>query len=162
MAVAALGPSTPLLSFGPPGWIAFGVVAVGTIGLTYFAAKSVTSSQTSTVTDTTTKSCERPWTAHVHAQGNDCGSGSGATIGAPTLIKPAAPVTTGEGLMLSNATFAMLNSRQQGIRVRAKSQLERYVQNRPPLGQKSFPATDRSGGKRYDIDNYGCSPNFLV
>jgi hypothetical protein len=28
--------------------------------------------------------------------------------------------------------------------------------------QRSFPATDRSGGKRYDIDNCGCTPNFVV
>lgn len=117
---------------------------------------------TGTRTDTDTRTCDRPWTARVHAQGTDCGGTTGSTIGAPPLVKPTTPVTIAEGVLLSNTTFALLNRRQKAVRVQAKVRLERYIAAHPTLGQRSFPASDRSGGKRYDMDNYGCTPNFLV
>ncbi|WYI67761.1 hypothetical protein WDB88_17585 (plasmid) [Thioclava sp. GXIMD4216] len=153
MGAAAL----PLTVAGPPGWAVLAVVTVAWFAATRDRSDSVPA----TGTDTQTKKCDRPWTAHVHAQGEDCGGSSASTIGAPTLVKTAAPVTRAEGIALSGATWAMLNKNQQKIRVKAKEQLERYLQNRPPLGQRSFPASDRKGGKRLDLDNYGCSPNFI-
>lgn len=155
--------AAPLAGAGPPGWLALAVIGVGS--LIWYAstrdAAPVVSTPT-TETDTQTKKCDRPWTARVHAQGNDCGGTSSSTIGAPPIIKSAAPITRAEGMALSNATWAILNKRQQAIRIQAKTQLERYINATPPLGQRSFPATDRSGGKRLDIDNYGCTPNFVV
>ncbi len=157
MAAAA----APLVVAGPPGWLVLGVIGVGGL-IWYSKTRDQTTPVPATRADTQTKTCDRPWTAHVHAQGKDCGGLSTSTIGAPTLVKQHAPVTRAEGLALSNATWAMLNRNQQKIRAQSKVQLERYINSNPPRGQKSFPASDRSGGKRYDVDNYGCSPNFLV
>ncbi|MBL3576397.1 hypothetical protein JMK10_19470 [Rhodovulum sulfidophilum] len=157
MAPAAL----PLTFAGPPGWAVLGVVGLGTL-LWYGATRERAPAVPRTETDTQTKTCDRPWTVRVHAQGNDCGGTSSSTIGAPPIVKTSAPVTRAEGIALSNATWALLNKRQQAIRVQSKTKLERYINSNPPLGQRSFPASDRSGGKRMDIDNYGCSPNFLA
>lgn len=153
--------AVPLTLAGPPGWAILAVVGVGGL-LWYGATRERSTPVPATRTDTQTKTCDRPWTARVHAQGSDCGGTSSSTIGVPPIVKPAAPVTRAEGIGLSNATWALLNKRQQAIRVQSKAQLERYINSNPPLGQRSFPASDRSGGKRMDIDNYGCSPNFLV
>lgn len=168
MGLAATGPSAPLLGFGPAGWLAYGAIVVGggIAGyLLYDAATSNTQTHGGTRTDTgtATRSCNRPWTARVHAQGTDCGGRTSSTIGAPPLIKPQAPITRVEGVAPSNATWAMLTGRQQAIRIQAKARLEQYIYSNPPVNvQRSFPATDRSGGKRYDIDNYGCTPNFVA
>jgi hypothetical protein len=168
MGAAAAAPAAPLLGFGPPGWVAYGVIVVGGGIAAYLLYDQVTGSdapavpQTDTRTDTQTRRCDRPWTARVHAQGTDCGGTTSSTIGAPPLVKTQAPVTKAEGIGLSNATWALLNRRQQEVRIDAKARLERYIQSSPPLGQRSFPASDRSGGKRYDLDNYGCTPNFVT
>lgn len=169
MGVAAAGPAAPLLAGGPPGWLAYGVIVVGGGIAGYLLYDELTDDDapavpnTTTNTDTQTRECDRPWTCRVHAQGTDCGGTTGSTIGAPPIIKPSAPVTIAEGLALSAATFAMLNRRQAAVRVQAKARADRYIQNRPPLNtQRSFPASDRRGGKRYDVDNYGCTPNFLA
>lgn len=168
MGAAIAGPAAPLLGAGPPGWVAYAVVVGGGVLVTYLAYDTATSNRaktrtgTQTATDTEVRRCDRPWTARVHAQGSDCGGTSSSTIGAPPLVKRSAPVTQAEGLALSNATWSMLGSRQQAIRAQAKARLERYIQSRPPLGQRSFPASDPSGGKRFDLDNYGCTPNFVA
>lgn len=168
MGAAAAAPAAPLLGFGPPGWLAYGVIVVGGGVAGYLLYEQVTGSdapavpQTDSRTDTQTRRCDRPWTARVHAQGTDCGGTTGSTIGAPPLVKTQAPVTRAEGIALSNATWALLNRRQQAVRVNAKERLEAYIRSSPPLGQRSFPASDRSGGKRYDLDNYGCTPNFVT
>ncbi|GFE52387.1 hypothetical protein So717_41400 [Roseobacter cerasinus] len=59
----------------------------------------------------------------------------------------------------------MLNRRQRNVRTQAKARLESWIAARPPagyLGEKTFPASDPSGGKRYDVDSYGPSPNFIA
>lgn len=169
MGAAAAAPAAPLLGFGPPGWLAYGVIVVGGGAAAYLlydaatATDTRTDAGTRTETGTATRSCNRPWTARVHAQGNDCGGTTGSTIGAPPLVKTQAPVTQAEGVGLSNATWALLSGRQQSIRRQAKARLEQYIRFYPPVNlPKSFPASDRSGGIRYDIDNYGCTPNFVM
>ncbi len=168
MGAAAAAPAAPLLGFGPPGWLAYGVIVVGGGVVGYLLYDELTDDdapavpQTETTTDTETRRCDRPWTARVHAQGTDCGGKTSSTIGAPPLVNAQRPITKVEGVGLSNATWARLNRRQQRVRAQAKVRLERYINSGPPTGQRSFPASDRSGGKRYDIDNYGCTPNFVA
>lgn len=181
MGVAAIGPASPLLAGGPPGWLAYGVIVLGGGALVYLGYDAMTSDdaravpQTSTATDTATdtQTCDRPYTVVVHAQGSDITSGnnagtSRATIGAAPIVKPAAPVTVAEAVGLSAATHAMLNRGQLRLRSQTQSQLERWVRNRPPsgfLGQKSFQARGNTrgfSGVRSDIDSYGCSFNLIA
>lgn len=167
MAPAALG--------GPPGWIAWAVggtvITVGTVLLgkeIYDATRADPVPTTRAVPRTDTRTCEncaRPYSITVHAQGTDCGGTTGSTISAPALVNPGAPFPAAAGVGLSGATWALLSRRQASVRTTAKARLETWILNRPPggfLGQKTFPASDPSGGKRYDTDSYGPSPNYIT
>lgn len=169
MAPAAVG--------GPPGWVLWAVggtvITVGTVLLgkeVYDAtrAEPVPTTTAPAVPNTDTRvctTCPRPYSITVHAQGTDCGGTSASTIGAPAMVNQGVPFPAATGVVLSNVTWALLARRQKNIRTLAKVRLERYVLARPPagyLGQKTFPATDPSGGKRYDTDSYGPSPNYVV
>jgi hypothetical protein len=173
---------SPALLGGPPGWV---VWAVGGTALTVGAA--VVGSQAIQMARTrerakaepqavpNTRACEktgsvedckqRRYTVRVHAQGTDCGGTTGSTIGAPALTQ-STPITVAQGLGLSATTWGMLGARQQSVREQAKAKAEDYISEGPAsggrLGQRSFPAADRRGGKRYDVDCFGDGPSFLA
>ncbi len=161
----------PLLAGGPPGWVAYGLLGLGTLALGYLAVQSTRSEPvsvptTGSQTDTGRRTCERPWTVRVHAQGNVIGGRGGATLGAPPIAKTTAPVTVAEGLVLSTATFALLSRSQARTLSSAQAQANAWIAKRPPggfLGQKSFyGAGGQRSNDRFDVDSYGCSPNFVV
>ncbi len=171
--VGTLVAGAPLLAGGPPGWAAYGLLALGTLGavgaayLIHEATRSEPVAQpttgTRTGTATSTKTCDRPWSVRIHAQGDVIGGRGGATLGAPAILKPAAPVTVAEGLALSTATFALLSRGQAKTLASAQAQADSWIRARPPagfLGQKSFYTAER-GNNRFDVDSYGCSPNFI-
>ncbi|SDW34146.1 hypothetical protein SAMN04488001_0907 [Litoreibacter albidus] len=168
MGPAALG--------GPPGWALWAIggtiITVGTVLLgneVYQATRAEPRAEPRApavpTTDTcATGNCPRPYSVRVHAQGMDCGGTSGSTIGAPAFVSTT-PIPAATAIGLSQATWAMLGRRQRSIRTQAKVRLERYVLARPPagyLGEKTFAASDPSGGKRYDVDSYGSTPNFIA
>jgi hypothetical protein len=77
------------------------------------------------------------------------------------ILRPS-PVTVAEGLVLSSVTFALLQKRQAKKLAPAKAKLDAWISKLPPmsfLGPKTFRVT--GGGNRYDIDSYGCTPNFV-
>jgi len=166
----------PAAAGGPPGWVLWAVggtiITVGTVMLgnevyqaTRSEAEAVPRAPAVPRTDTCVSgNCPRSYSVRVHAQGRDCGGTTGSTIGAPPLVNNGAPIAAAAAIGLSQATWAMLSRRQRNVRIQAKTRLERWVAARPPsgyLGEKTFPASDPSGGKRYDIDSYGPSPNFI-
>jgi hypothetical protein len=79
----------PLLAGGPPGWLAYGLLAVGTVvvgGAIYMSqSRSESRSQSTDRSTTRTADCIpcRQWTVRTHAQGTDMGGTSGSTLGAP-------------------------------------------------------------------------------
>ena len=113
-----------------------------------------------------TKECEKEkrYGARVHAQGTDCGGKTGSTIGVEGLTKNI-PITVAEGLTLSAGTWALLNKTQRKVRETAKESADAYISAGPSvggyLGKKSFPASDRRGGKRYDVDTFGDGNSFV-
>lgn len=161
----------PLLAGGPPGWVAYGLLGLATLAggyLIYENSRSETASvpTTGTQTETGRKTCDRPWSVRIHAQGDVIGGRGGATLGAPPIVKTAAPVTVAEGLALSAATFALLGRRQRATLAPAKAQADAWIARLPPngyLGQRSFygPGKQREND-RFDVDSYGCSPNFVA
>jgi len=170
--------TAPLAAGGPPGWVAWAVlgtvITVGTVLVgneVYQASRAQPRTVPRAVpravprTDgCTTGNCPRRYGVRVHAQGVDCGGTSRSTIGLPALISPQ-PIPTVAGVAQSNGTWALLGRRQKRIRTGAKTALEAWVLSRPPMGwnnMKTFPATDPSGGKRYDIDSFGTTNNFIV
>ncbi len=156
----------PLLGLGPPGWAAYAALGVATVVggvLIYERSRDRAPAVPTTRTDTARQRCNRPWSVRVQAQGDVIGGRGGATLGAPPIVKAAAPVTVAEGLGLSAATFAMLSRGQARVLARAKAQADAWIANRPPhgaLGQKTFRVPDTSN--RFDVDSYGCSPNFIA
>lgn len=56
--MATLAPAAPLLAGGPPGWIAFGVIAVGTLGLGAYAYMNAREQSSSLADATTDKACK--------------------------------------------------------------------------------------------------------
>ncbi|MBL3576126.1 hypothetical protein JMK10_17605 [Rhodovulum sulfidophilum] len=169
--MATMAPAAPLLLGGPPGWIAFGLVGLATLGggyLIYENSRSKTESgpATGAQTDTGRKSCDRPWSVRIHAQGNVIGGRGSATLGAPPILKTTAPVTVAEGLALSASTFALLSRGQAKALASAQMQANKWISQRPPggyLGQKSFYGVGgQRGNDRFDVDSYGCSNNFIV
>ena len=161
----------PLLAGGPPGWIAYGILGIATLAGGYLIYENTRSEPvnvptTGSQTDTGRKTCDRPWSVRIHAQGNIIGGRGGATLGAPPVVKTVAPVTVAEGLVLSAATFALLNRGQARALSSAQAQANAWISKRPPggfLGQKSFYGIGGyRGNDRFDVDSYGCSHNFIV
>ncbi|SFJ61272.1 hypothetical protein [Jannaschia pohangensis] len=161
----------PLLAGGPPGWVAYaGLGVITLVGGIYVMSQSRSQTRTvpatGTQTDTSERRCNRPWSVRVHAQGSIIGGRGGATLGAPPIVSPSAPVTSIAGIALAEATYAMLSRSQKSALADAKVRLQTWVGNRPPggfLGQQSF--RDRPGSRgsnRFDVDSYGCTPNFIT
>jgi hypothetical protein len=169
MAPAAVG--------GPPGWLAWAVggtvITVGTILLgkeVYDATRAdpVPTTRAPVIPNTDARPCEncaRPYSIRVHAQGTDCGGTPRSTIGAPALVNPSVPFPAAAGVALASVTWVLLGRRQKNIRTVAKASMEGWILTRPPagfLGKQSFPASDPTGGKRYDTDSFGITPNYIV
>lgn len=75
-------------------------------------------------------------------------------------------MTVAEGLLLSAATFALLSRGQREVLSFAQEKANAWIARLPPggfLGKKSFYG---AGGKRekdrFDVDSFGCSPNFIA
>jgi hypothetical protein len=159
----------PAAAGGPPGWVIWAVGGTAiTVGTVLLGKKVYDSAQAPAVPNTdadTCQNCKRPFSITVHAQGVDCGGTSSSTVGAPGLVRVGVPFTAAEGVALSGVTWAIIDKKQKKIREIAKVKLEGWITKRPPsgfLGQKTFPASDPSGGKRYDTDSYGPSPNYIT
>lgn len=160
--------AAPAIAAGPPGWVVFVVVALGTVVV---GALAVSSSQTQSVPRSTTKArdrtiakCppQRPWSVRVHAQGTQIGGTSGSTIGAPPLVKTA-PITVVEGTALAAATYGLLSRSQSRNLDIAYDRCVAFIESRPPagfLGQRSFYGRSRDNN-RFDVDSYGPTPNFV-
>lgn len=164
---------SPLLGFGPPGWVAWAVGGAALTVATVLAGQAVLSKvQSRTDSDTKAvpitgarKDCPKQrFVVRVQAQGSDCGGTSKSTIGAPALVKTV-PVLVVEGLALSAQTWLLLNRTQKEIRTLAKGKADAYISRGPAnggyFGKKTFPATDQRGGKRYDVDCEGSGPSLL-
>lgn len=161
----------PLLAGGPPGWLAYGLLAVGTVvvgGAVYMSQPRT--SERSRVSDRTTArpaDCVpcRQWTVRTHAQGTDMGGTSGSTLGAPpiTLTVPIPALT---GAANAQSTYAMLDNTQRRVRTEAFAKALRWLSERPAnggfRGQKSFEVSGVRGGLRFDIDSFGPSNNFVT
>jgi|ERR1700754_1132802 len=173
---------SPALIGGPPGWVAWAVggtvLTVGTLLIgreVYEMSRTRTRERVEPRAIPRAETCERTgsqqdcgpprrYTARVHAQGTDCGGTTGSTIGMPALTKTV-PISVGEGLALSAGTWGLLNRSQRTVREVAKARADEYILTGPGaggrLGQRSFPAIDRRGGKRYDVDCFGSGPSFV-
>jgi hypothetical protein len=186
MDMSGYAAASPLLLGGPIGWIAYAVVGTAvTVGTIVLAKKAYDATRTEESQDTTRsepvpktrdraepkvdvkpcEACKRPYSITVHAQGTDCGGKSSSTIGPPALVRIGVPFAAAEGVALSEVTWGMLSKSQKKIRTDAKLKMQAWMLNRPPggyLGQKTFPASDPSGGKRFDTDSYGPSPNYVT
>ena len=173
---------SPALLGGPPGWVAWAVggtlLTVGTLLIghqVYELSRERARERVEPRAVPRVRTCERAgsqqnceeprrYTVRVHAQGTDCGGTTGSTIGVPALTKPV-PITVGEGLALSAGTWALLNRSQKAVREVAKLRADQYIIGGPSAGgrflQHTFPASDRRGGKRYDVDCFGSGPSFV-
>lgn len=159
--------AAPLIAFGPPGWAAFAVLTVGTVGLAALAAsrsRSISRSRAEPIARTDVAPCPpRPWSVRVHAQGTDIGGTTGSTTGAPPIVQMS-PISAGQGVALATATYGMLGRRQQQNRAVAYEKCIEFIQSRPAnggfLGSKSFYASSRDNN-RLDVDSYGPSNNFV-
>lgn len=158
---------SPLLGFGPPGWVAYAVLGVGTavgLGIIYMSRpKSKAKTKPAERAEPITKPC-RMWTVRTHAQGTDMGGTTGSTLGAPPIVLNI-PISAALGAANAAATYALLTRRQAEVRTDVYAQALKWLAQRPFnggfLGQKSFPVLGMAGGIRFDIDSYGCSPNFI-
>ena len=167
MAIAA----APVLVFGPPGWVVFGLAVAGTaIAGAWVVSQSSSRPATSTSTPTATKDacitkCEpkRPWAVRVHAQGTDMGGTSGSTLGAPPLVQTSGPISVAQGIELASATYALLARRPSVNLAAAYEKCVAFIGSHRPygwLGQRSFYGL-KGGNNRFDVDSYGPGPNFL-
>ncbi len=160
--------ASPALAAGPPGWLFFAVVVVGSAAI---GALTMSSSQPTTRTRTQTRTRDRvcvecpsrPWSVRVHAQGTQIGGRTGSTLGAPPIIKNV-PVMVIEGNGLAAATYALL-TRRQGLNLTgAYEKCISFISSCPPagfLGSKSFYGRSRDNN-RFDVDSYGLTPNFIT
>ena len=173
---------SPALAGGPPGWVVWAVggtvLTIGAIWAgseVYEMSRAGPRDRVEPRSVPRTRTCERAgnrqdceesrrYTARVQAQGTDCGGTTKSTIGVPALTKTV-PITVAEGLGLSTGTWALLSRSQRRVRADAKVRADEYISSGPSVGgrlrEKSFPASDRSGGKRYDVDTYGSGPSFI-
>ncbi|MCF0043636.1 hypothetical protein [Dyadobacter fanqingshengii] len=181
--MAGYGALAPALAGGPPGWVIWAVGGTAlTIGAIWAGTELLENEREVTISraeprvipkarqcakGSSTQDCpnNKRYGARVHAQGVDCGGESGSTIGAPGISRYVFPVTVLEGITLSDVTWAMLTKSQKSIREIAKAKADAYIITGPAsggrLGKKTFPADDRSGGKRYDVDTFGDGPSFI-
>lgn len=162
MAAAA----APALAFGPPGWAVFAVAVLGTaaIGiLAYERSPAHSRARADTKADAVpVEECpnKRPWSVRVQAQGIDIGGTSGSTIGAPPIVQQS-PIAAAQGVALASATYALLTSRQQKVRMVAYPKCVAFITSCGGfLGKRTFQ--DRVGESvRFDVDSFGPSPNFI-
>lgn len=160
--------AAPALAFGPPGWVVFGLAVVGTAAvaaLSVAGPRSTSTSRTATRTgDIAVQKCpERPWSVRVHAQGTDIGGTSRSTVGAPPIVQMA-PISVMQGVALASSTFGLLVSTQQRNLEPAYRKSVAFMRGCPPsgfLGKKSFYGLSRDNN-RFDVDSFGCSPNFIT
>lgn len=166
--MATLVTGAPLLAFGPPGWLAYAALAVGTVvvvGGALYMERNRTKSKEKTIprVDTDVMPC-RMWSVHAHAQGTDMGGTTKSTLGAPTVVLPS-PISILVGAANAHSTYAMLTHSQATIRAgafaKALAWLSTLPQNGGFLGKKSFEVLGMSGGIRFDIDSFGPSNNFI-
>ncbi|RKH11639.1 hypothetical protein D7V97_10655 [Corallococcus sp. CA053C] len=151
--MAAVAPAAPLLAFGPPGWIAFGIVVVGTtVAAVYVANEAAERTFPRTIADTDTKTrtkCPEDHRGRVQAQG-------GGLEKSLPWMQPMPPPAA-QGVALAGAVYAMLTKREKEERATAFAQLTRWVLARPPAGvsavvKMSFPKPALRGGIRMDVE----------
>lgn len=161
----------PLLAGGPPGWLAYAALAVGTVvvGGAIYMSRSRSESQSRSTDRTTARTADcvpcRLWSVVTHAQGKDMGGTSGSTVGAlPLLFSVPIPAMTGAAH--AHSTYALLNDTQRKVRAGAFARALKWLGERPAnggfLGKKSFEVDGVKGGIRFDIDSYGPSNNFVT
>jgi len=161
--------AAPALAAGPPGWVVFGVAVLGSavvagigyIGMSSSRSQSISESTTST-RERVCEECPRPWSVRTHAQGSDIGGTSGATLGAPPIVKTS-PVTVAEGVALASVTYGLLTRSQMKNLADAYENCVSFISKRPPrgfLGSRSFYGFSRDNN-RFDVDSFGTSPNFI-
>lgn len=171
--MAAAAPAAPLLAFGPLGWIAYAVAVTGSVIIGGVIVHEMsrshtrTDSTTRTITDTARQPC-RQWTVRIHAQGMIIGGTRSSTArGLPPIVKPS-PVTVAEGLVLSTGVLGTLTKTQIKRLSPAKIKLDRFISARPRHGgflskKSKYPGGKDDGtGDRFDVDSFGCSPNFIA
>jgi hypothetical protein len=159
----------PLLAGGPPGWLAYAALGLGTLvvgGAIYMSSsksETTTSSRTTARTEADCVRC-RTWSVRTHAQGIDMGGTTGSTLGAPPVVL-SQPISALTGAANANTTYALLTPSQARIRADAFTRALKWLSERPAnggyLGQKSFEVNGVRGGIRFDIDSFGPSNNFI-
>jgi hypothetical protein len=153
MATAVAGPASPLLAFGPPGWLAFAaIVGVATAGTVYLvnAGADRTFTPSRTVADTRTcNKCPEQHRGRFQAQGGGLEKSSAWGQGTPP--------TVAQGLTMVSTLYASLSRTEQRDRATAYAQITRWISKRPPGGvyaeyKDSWPKPALPGGIRIDIE----------
>ena len=167
--------ASPLLVAGPPGWVAYALIAIGSSIAVGVTVNEVTKSRPATKvqavpqTGTARRQCERPYSIRIHAQGMVIGGTRSSTApGLPPILQMT-PVLVAQGLVLSSGVLETLTRTQRNTLRPAKNRLDRYISSRPmqggmpPATRKSFYPNGRADetGNRYDVDSDGCSNNFV-
>ncbi|MFL5358507.1 hypothetical protein [Archangium sp.] len=151
--MATLAPTAPLLAFGPPGWLAYGVLAIGATAATIYMANEAaehTFSRSKAEADTRTRTkCPEDHRGRFQAQGG------GLEKSIPWMQPLPPPVA--EGLALATALYSSLSRAEQKERATGYAQLTRWVASRPPAGvaavvKMSFPKPALRGGIRMDVE----------
>lgn len=159
----------PLLAAGPPGWLAYAALAVGSVviggALIMSSSKNKEKEKTRTQVETDTQTCRNcTWTVRTHAQGTDIGGTSSSTIGAPPVAL-STPIPALTGAANAHSTYALLTNKQATIRTEAFARALKWLSERPMnggfLGKQSFEVLGVRGGIRFDIDSFGPSNNFV-
>jgi len=153
--MAAAAPASPLLAFGPPGWLAFGVIVVGTTVATVYMAneaadKTFTGSRAETDSRTRTKCPETIHRGRFQAQGGG--------LEKSTKWEQPMPPPVAQGLALvTSLYYGQLTRSEQKERATGFAQLTRWMAARPPLGVSavvlmSFPKPALPKGIRMDVE----------
>jgi len=155
--MATMAPTAPLLAFGPPGWIAWGALAVGSIALTAIAVNEASKSADKTFAKdaAVTAATAVATCVAVQHRGRVQAQGNGLERSIPWM-QPVPP-TVAQGLAWLAALRASLSPSERAERERAFEQAEAWVRARPPGGvyaivKKSFPNPPLKGGVRVDIE----------
>ena len=151
--MATIAAQAPLLAFGPVGWMAFGVLLVGTTAAAVYMARrdadqTFSNSRTRAGTRACT-TCPQQHRGRVQAQGG--GLEKSLRWELPT------PPTAIFGVGLATSLYSSLTRGQQEERAKAFAQLVRWISSRPPAGvyavvKESFPKPALRGGIRMDIE----------